>query len=290
MSEFPWIQYKGNRQPPYSFQITIEGRPPPDVIPAGATVKMQMRSVTSSTLKIDALATIDDAVNGLGHYDWAALDVDTAGTYVAWQRVTLAGGQFEDTPELPVIVLDHVPLGNQYVSVSEMKASLTLSGETYADGDIQRALEAAANVVDDMTRRSFGPAASSTQLFTPVSQFYLYIGNVTSITSVSVEGTAWVENTDYYLNGGDTLRVLGGKLFPRAARSVSVTAFYGYAAVPPEIKEATQIIATQLLRRAREAPFGVLATSLDGPAIRIGRFDPQVDACLSRYKRSMMVE
>lgn len=276
----PIVHYKDNRQPPLTGQILTDGLP---VNLTGATVKLQMRAVNSSTLKVDAAATIDTPASGLVHYDWAALDVDTAGYYVAWWRVT-SGGTYEDTPEFLVEVRAHAPVANQYVSVEEMKDTLSLGGESFADQDIARALEAASNVVDEMVSVSFALTAAGTRKYTPVSDVYLYTGPISNITALTVDGTAWVSGTDYYIDGGDTIRILAGKRFTRAPQAVSITADYGYATAPAEVKAAVLIIATQLLRRAREAPFGVLATSLDGPAIRLGRSDPQVEALLSRYK------
>lgn len=281
------VHYKDNRQPPLTGEILLDGAP---ANLTGATVKLQMRAVGSSTLKVDAAAVVDNAALGLVHYDWAALDVDTVGFYTYWWRVT-AGGQFEDTPEWLFEVRAHAPVANQYVSVEEMKDTLSLSGESFADQDIARALEAASNVVDDMTGSGpFTLSAATTRLFTPVSDVYLRVGRISNITAFTQEGTAWVQGTDYYIDGGDTIRILNGKRFTRSPQAVSITADWGYASAPPEIKEAVLIIAIQFLRRAREAPFGVLATSLDGPQIRIGRFDPQVDLLLAGYKVTPMIE
>jgi hypothetical protein len=280
------VHYLNNRQPPLTGQILTDGVP---VNLTGATVKLQMRAVNSATLKVDAAAVVDVAATGSVHYDWAAADVDTAGYYVAWWRVT-AGGTFEDTPEFLVEVRTHSPLTNQYISVEEMKDTLSLSGESFADQDIARAIEAASNVVDDMTGSGPFTSVTETRLFTPVSDSYLRVGPVSSITAVSANGTAWTQGTQFYVDGGDTLRVLGGYLFTRAPQAVSITATWGYASVPAEVKVAVSIMATQFLRRTREAPFGVLATSLDGPAIRLGRSDPQVDALLAKFKVTAMIE
>lgn len=286
MTAEPIVHYLGNRQPPLSGVIELDGTP---VNLTGATVKLQMRAVASSTFKIDSAAVVTDAPNGAVRYDFAALDVDTADFFVAWWRVTLASGQFEDSPEFLFEVRAHAPLANQYVSVEELKDALSLSGESYADADIARALAAASNVIDELCGTSFAQT-TTTRKFTPVGAHYLRTGPISAITALGNDGTAWTEGTNYYIDGGDTLRTLYGYSFARAAQSVSVTASFGVSPVPSEIKEAVQIIAIQLLRRVREAPFGILATALDGPAIRIGRSDPHIEQLLLRWKVTPMIE
>lgn len=194
------------------------------------------------------------------------------------------------------------PPPHRYVTIDQLKASLSITSTDW-DADLTRAADAATAVVDSITRRYFlTGAASEIRYFTPISPHYLYIADVISITQVVSSGSSFiegepvsnvilVENTDYYLDETDTLRVLGGfRFWPGKARSVQVTAQWGFASVPQEVVEATQIIATQLFKRVREAPFGVLATSLDGPAVRLGREDPQVRALLGDYKRTNMIE
>ena len=58
----------------------------------GAAVIFKMKGRTSVTIKVDAAATIDDAVNGKVSYTWAAGDTDTAGDYHAEFEVTFTGG------------------------------------------------------------------------------------------------------------------------------------------------------------------------------------------------------
>jgi hypothetical protein len=280
------VHFLNARQPPLTGVIEVDGAP---VNLTGATVKLQMRAVGSATLKVDSAATITDAPNGAVRYDFAALDVDTAGYYVGWWRVTLASGQFEDAPEFLFEIRAHAPLTNQYVSVEELKDALSLSGDGYADQDIARALEAASNVVDEICGGSFTPM-TGTRVFTPVSAKYLRVGPISTVTALSNDGNAWTSGTHFYIDGGDTLRTLFGYSFALAPQSISVTATFGTTPIPAEVKEATQIIATQLMRRAREAPFGILALALDGPAIRLGRSDPQIDQLLLRWKVSPMIE
>lgn len=58
----------------------------------GATVAFKMRLPGSPTLKVDAPATIVDAIQGEVSYAWAVGDTDTTGLYQAEFEVTFAGG------------------------------------------------------------------------------------------------------------------------------------------------------------------------------------------------------
>lgn len=75
----------------------------------GSTVKFRMRKIGTSTLKVDAAASLVNSpgTDGQVKYDWAAADVDTQGEYRAWWHVTLASTETLDTPEFPVIVDAH---------------------------------------------------------------------------------------------------------------------------------------------------------------------------------------
>lgn len=43
-------------------------------------------------------------------YDWAALDVDTAGEFLAWWEITLPSTKTQDTPEFVVTIMEHAAL------------------------------------------------------------------------------------------------------------------------------------------------------------------------------------
>lgn len=50
----------------------------------GTTVRFQMRAPGSSTLKVDAGASVTSAMNGVVTYTWQSGDTDTVGLWIAW--------------------------------------------------------------------------------------------------------------------------------------------------------------------------------------------------------------
>jgi hypothetical protein len=288
--------YVGNRSPSLFGTILVDGVA---VNLTGSTVKLQMRLVTSSTLKVDTSAVVVSAVAGTVRYDWAAIDVDTAGAYVAWWRVTNASGLIQDTPEFYIEILAHAAAGNEYISVAELKEMLSLSGETFADGDLARATVAASRAVDGLCDTQFYLGTpGEVRKYTPVSAEYLMIDDATTITAVSSQGTALVLDTDYANFRAQptapisVLRALTSTiLFPRnIVNGVSVTGTFGWASPPGDVKQATAILASRLFKRSREAAFGVVGFDLDGGAIRIPGRDPDVYRLLAPYMRSGMIE
>jgi hypothetical protein len=57
--------------------------------------------------------------------------------------------------------------------------------------------------------------------------------------------------------------------------------------VPQDIQTATAIVASKLVKRTREAPFGIITVGHDvGVAMRIVRFDPDVHPIIASYSRN----
>jgi len=296
------IHYTNNRSPSLLDTITSDGVA---VDLTGSTVKFQMRLVGSTTLKVDTAATVVTPAAGTVRYDWALVDVNTSGYYTGWWHVTLPGGNVQDTPEFLVEIRDHAPVAQEYISVEELKSSLSLAGQQFADQDIARAISAASRAIDQICdRRFYADTVDVTRTYIPMSSLFMPIDDLSSFTSMSQGGTTWTQNTDFYFeptnapaNGQPwtsvktigkpfiwTLKDIqpyGGYVDPR----ITLVGKYGWATTPPEVVEATGILATRLMKRSREAAFGVLSLGIDAGAIEIARYDTDVQTLIDPYVR-----
>ena len=195
-------------------------------------------------------------------------------------------------------------MAEAYVTDSDFKSSLDISG-TYADADVTAAILGASIAIDEVCGRRFYDDANANQVryYSPYRTDYVATHDIVTLTSVKLDagddGTfeTTLDTSEYVLEPlnaaadgkpwtGIRLRPTSGKAFTTSyPKSVEVTAEFGWAAVPQPIVEATKIIAAQILKRKREAPYGVVATDLSGGAVYIARSDPQVQMLLESYVR-----
>jgi hypothetical protein len=184
-----------------------------------------------------------------------------------------------------------------YLTLAALKATLSMSGETYADADLTVAITAASRAIDEYTGRFFYKDSSdATRKYTPVAGDYLYIDDLSAApTSVTVNGTALVLNTDYSL--GDANALLDGwpyqclrslavsTLFPvNDVDSVVVVGKFGWPAVPSQIVAATSSQAARLMRRMREGAQGLVGYGFDGGGGSLPVVDPDLKLMLSPYR------
>lgn len=91
MATADWTMVAGDTAPAFPFRALNNDGTAADL--RGATVYFVMaREDAIGTATVDAQATLTDAENGEGHYDWQAGDTDTAGWYLAYLRAEFQGG------------------------------------------------------------------------------------------------------------------------------------------------------------------------------------------------------
>lgn len=153
--------FKGNRSPSMEDTIRING----DVFPlTGLTVKFQMRSEDSSTLKVDAAATVTDAPNGAVRYDWAAGDVDTRGRFIFWWNVALGGGVFQDTPESLITFIEHAPVTRALCTLEDVQSYIPgyiPYSDLSTDTILMEMIDSVSTEIHHEARRDFLPAQTN---------------------------------------------------------------------------------------------------------------------------------
>ena len=106
--------------------------------------------------------------------------------------------------------------------------------------------------------------------------------------------TTWVADTNYQLEPFNAalwgkpyerlgMAPLSSVCFPPWNGGVKVIGQWGWPSVPAPVKQATTIMTTRLLRRAREAPFGVVGLGIDNQAVRISKVDPDLCFLLDQF-------
>lgn len=195
-----------------------------------------------------------------------------------------------------------------YITGEELKATLEISGQTYADSDVTAAVLAASRGIDEACNRRFYPDTDANQIryYTPQLLDKVVIDDLITFTALDTDqtgdgsfGYSWIQNTDFVLEplnapaNSEPWTAL--RAHPRHRltfgfpsyypRSVRVTGKFGWAATPDAIVEATTILAAQLLKRSREAPFGIVAFGDTGAVSRLAVTDPSVKFLLQRYIR-----
>lgn len=193
-----------------------------------------------------------------------------------------------------------------YQSGSALKETLSLVGETFMDNDIDLALEAASRGIDELCNDRFYPAAG-TYVFDAESPYRVKLRpSAATITSVAVDmdgdGTheTPLDSSDYlawpYNNPNDAkpwwelhLR-RDGIRFPNRPAAVQVAGTFGWGTIPAPITQATGLLAAKLLKRSREAPFGIAVFGTEGGvAMRIARTDPDIMFLLGPFMRDRVV-
>lgn len=101
---------KGDTTP--VIQVTCKDQADVVVDLTGSTIKFKMVERGSTTLKVDASATVVTALSGIVKYVWTAANLDTAGRYDGEFEVTFAGGEIETYPndrQIDILITPDLP-------------------------------------------------------------------------------------------------------------------------------------------------------------------------------------
>jgi hypothetical protein len=297
---------------------------------AGATVRALVVPIGGGAAIVDAPASNDQVVDGSDgskgrvSYTWQQADTATDGFFLGSWIVTFAGGAVETFPNGGYLLIEitadaPVDVGTLYLQPEELKASLEMTGLTYADEDIRRALRATCRALDKQCGRRFYPDPTPGEGDPFPVRFYdtgrhtrtVEIDDLFQLDAVALDldgdgtyETQLTRGSDYALQPLNALadgrpfeRIhfkrwlpLGGWALHGGNASIQVSGLFGWQTPPAQIIEATSIIAPKLVRRSREAPFGIVAAGgLDGMAVRLARTDPDVPGLLNGLDRGALI-
>lgn len=196
---------------------------------------------------------------------------------------------------------------NGYATLAELKAMLDIPVD-YTDKDslLERAVEGASRRIDGWCHRSFVPAgtaagSATARVFPAYSSTVVYCDDIANTAGLVVKTddnadgvyeTTWAA-ADYQLEpvnaiskGEPAYRIVAiDTLFPTwaAPAPVQVTANWGWAAVPHDVREACLLLAGRQFKRG-DSLLGVAGFG-DIGAITVRSVDPDVQALLQPYRR-----
>jgi hypothetical protein len=313
--------YIGQGDTASAIQQTLETATGAAVNLTGASVKFTMQPINGGAVKISGAAAtiVAPNTNGVVKYSWQAADTDTAGWYVASWEVTYADATKQTFPNdspLVICITADLPLAadHNYVTLATAKRTLEVQGSAYLDQDLQAALGAASRAIDEMcSTRFYTTAADEVRYFNlgraeaaygwPMSMATrtqrIKTGDLISITELATDanGAGTYQQVwgaaEYFLEpynnalDGKPYRMIARNpratyLFPSWPRGIRITGKFGWTAPPAQVVDACTLLASRLLKRKREAPFGIVSIGID-TAARIARTDPDVQALLQPF-------
>jgi len=203
-------------------------------------------------------------------------------------------------------------ISNGYATLDEVKNALRIPlTDTVDDSLLETSIEAASREIDGYCERVFYDVGTITRVYTPEDNFLTQVEDVRTITTLKtssmgdgVYDVTWA-TTDYQLEplngtiGGietpaTRIRAIGDYVFPiyeprninAGEAAVQVVGEFGYATTPIAIKQAAILYSLRQFKRY-DSPLGVAGFG-DMGLIRVGRFDPDIEALLMPYRRVLM--
>jgi hypothetical protein len=257
VSDLVW--YVGDRSPSITETVTIDGVA---FDLSSSTVRFKMRAANSSTLKVDAAATIVSAPAGTVSHSWGASDLDTAADYLCWWEVT-TGGRVQAVAEAFIEVRAHAPDSRALCTRADVIRLVPgYTDDPSTDGILDDLIQAESQTWHRDTAREFAAiaAGSSTRIFDVSVQAAntrtVRIGDANAISSVvikdqagtTIETVAGADRVSLGMRRNRTLQpwepvsLLWFPVGSTAAASltaghvVEVTGTWGFPAIPEDVR------------------------------------------------------
>ena len=195
-------------------------------------------------------------------------------------------------------------IANGYVTLAEVKAAARIT-DTVDDALLETTIEASSRMIDGHTERRFFTNGTETRYYSAHHHYWVDIddlasGTFTLDTSSDLDGIydeSWLAS-DVQAEPGNNrasgldwpitrLRAVGDNLFPVGHEyGVRVSGVFGFGtAVPTAVKQACLILSLRQFKRY-DSPLGITFGELGG--MRVTRLDPDVEALLRPYRRSVV--
>lgn len=184
-----------------------------------------------------------------------------------------------------------------YVAPSAFRDSVSVP-DGVGEDDIERAIAAASGAVEEMTQRRFWlDPENVTRVYTAQTARLCMVNDLTVLTSVTSDGTdvdladVLREPANAVADGKPTLWLTSRRAaFSCDDQAIAVTGRFGWPEVPSQVEQFVHIVAAKLLKRTREAPFGMVNTAgVEGAAVRLAREDPDAHMLVKRLARNVPV-
>lgn len=201
-----------------------------------------------------------------------------------------------------------------YCTVDELQTFVGIpTADTVDDAALGSAITAASRAIDSWCGRQFGVlSVAAARYYTWDGRYLecrpaLRVDDIQTVTSLAVAVTAGTEGlfptvktsgTDFDLwpfnaaaDGEPWTHLLSrtSSAWPSSSRGISVTALFGWTAVPGVVKEATLIQAARWFKR-KDSPFGIAGSPELGGELRLlERLDADVAVLLTSVRRPWAV-
>lgn len=177
-----------------------------------------------------------------------------------------------------------------YVEPDPFKATVQIP-DAVSDADVDAALEAASRAVEQVTHRRFWKDTAAVQrAYTATSPSLVFIDDIARIDEVTVDGTVLddydAEPLNAALDNEPWLWLESDRRFTSGRGEIQVTGLFGWPQIPGQVPQLVTIVAAKLLKRSREAPWGIVTSGgIEGTALRITREDPDAQFLIGPLKR-----